>query len=143
MFFLRKYSRIVALPLAALMMAITMPLGVAQAALVGTEQVVDPSQAETNRAYVAAFVAREDVRAEMRKMGVDPNEAKRRVAVMSDVEIQRVAARIDEVPAGQGAAGAIIGALVTIFIVLLITDLLGLTDIFPFVKRHKNEEPGT
>ena len=143
MFFLRKYSRIVALPLAALMMAVTMPLGVAQAALVGTEQVVDPSQAETNRAYVAAFVAREDVRAEMRKMGVDPDEAKRRVAVMSDVEIQRVAARVDEVPAGKGAAGAIIGALVTIFIVLLITDLLGLTDIFPFVKRHKNENPGS
>jgi hypothetical protein len=143
MFFMRKYSRIIALPLAALMMAVTMPLGVAQAALVGTEQVVDPSQAETNRAYVAAFVAREDVRDEMRKMGVDPDEARRRVAVMSDVEIQRVAARINEAPAGQGAAGAIIGALVTIFIVLLITDLLGLTDIFPFVKRHKNEEPGT
>jgi len=138
MFFLRKYSRIVALPLVALMMAVTMPLGVAQAALVGTDQVVAPSQAEADRARVAAFIAREDVRAEMRKMDVDPDEAKRRVAVMSDMEIQRVAARIDTTPAGQGAAGAIIGAIVTIFIILLITDLLGLTDIFPFVKRHKN-----
>ncbi len=143
MFFLRKYSRIVALPLAALMMAVTMPLGVAQAALVGTDQVVAPSQAEADRTRVAAFIAREDVRGEMRKMGVDPDEATRRVAVMSDVEIQRVAARIDATPAGQGAAGAIIGAIVTIFIILLITDLLGLTDIFPFVKRHKSQSSGS
>lgn len=137
MFFLRKYSRIIALPLAALMMVVTMPLGVAQAALVGTEQVVDPSQAETDRAYVAAFIAREDVRDEMRKMGVDPDEAKHRVAVMSDVEIQRVAARINETPAGQSTIGVVVGAVLTIFIILLVTDMLGLTDIFPFVKRNK------
>ena len=136
MFFLRKYSRIIAFPLAALMMAVTMPLGVAQAALVGTEQVVDPSQAETDRANVAAFIAREDVRDEMRKMGVDPDEAERRVAVMSDVEIQRIAARIDETPAGQSTVGVVVGAAVLIFIILLVTDMLGLTDIFPFVKRN-------
>ena len=140
MLFLRRYSRIIALPLVALMMAVSMPLGIAQAALVGTEQVIDPSQAEMNRGLVAAFIARDDVRGELRRMGVDPAEADRRVAVMSDVEIQRIAKKIDETPAGQGAAGAVIGAIVTIFIILLITDLLGLTDIFPFVKRNKNAE---
>ena len=140
MLFLRRYSRIIALPLVALMMAVSMPLGIAQAALVGTEQVIDPSQAEMNRGRVAAFIARDDVRGELRRMGVDPAEADRRVAVMSDVEIQRIAKKIDETPAGQGAAGAVIGAIVTIFIILLITDLLGLTDIFPFVKRNKNAE---
>lgn len=138
MFFLRRYSRIIALPLVALMMAVTMPLGVAQAALVGTDQVVAPSQAEADRTRVAAFIAREDVRGEMRKMGVDPDEAKRRVAVMSDVEIQRVAARIDETPAGQSTVGVVVGAVVLIFIILLVTDMLGLTDIFPFVKRNNN-----
>lgn len=137
MFFLRRYSRIIALPLVALMLAVTMPLGVAQAALVGTDQVVTPSNAETDRARVAAFVAREDVRAEMRNMGVDPDEAKRRVAVMSDVEIQRVAARIDQAPAGQSTVGVVVGAVVLIFVILLVTDMLGLTDIFPFVKRNK------
>lgn len=143
MFFLRRYSRFIALPLVALMMAISMPLGVARAALVGTEQVVDPSQADTNRQRVAAFIARDDVRVELRKMGVDAAEAERRVAVMSDIEIQRIATKIDASPAGQGAAGAVIGAIVTIFIILLITDLLGLTDIFPFVKRNKSENSGS
>ena len=97
-----------------------------------------PSQAETDRARVADFIAREDVRGEMRKMGVDPAEAERRIAVMSDMEIQRVAARINEAPAGQSAVGAVVGAVVLIFIVLLVTDMLGLTDIFPFVKRNKS-----
>jgi len=138
MLFLRRYSRIIALPLVALMMAVSMPLGIAQAALVGTEQVIDPSQAEMNRGRVAAFIARDDVRGELRRMGVDPAEADRRVAVMSDIEIQRIAKKIDEAPAGQSAVGAVIGAIVLIFIVLLVTDLLGLTDVFPFVKRNKN-----
>lgn len=143
MFFLRRYSKFVALPLAVFMMVVSMPLGVAQAALIGTEQVVAPSKSEADRARVAAFVAREDVRDELRKMGVDASEAERRVAVMSDIEIQRVATRIDAAPAGQGAAGAVIGAIVTIFIILLITDLLGLTDIFPFVKRNESQNTGS
>ncbi|MDH5557792.1 MAG: PA2779 family protein [Alphaproteobacteria bacterium] len=134
MFFLRKYSRFIALPLIAAMMAITMPLGLAHAAMVGTDQVVTPSQAEADRALVTAFVARDDVRNEMRKLGVNPDEATARVAVMSDIEIQRIAAKIDQSPAGQNAVGAIVGAAVLIFLVLLVTDLLGLTDIFPFVK---------
>lgn len=136
MYFLRKYSRFLALPLAALMLAVSMPLGVAQAALVGTDQLVEPSQAEADRAFVATFIARQDVRDEMRRMGVSPDEAAERVAVMSDVEIKRVAEEIKQAPAGQGAAGAVIGAIVTIFIILLVTDLLGLTDVFPFVKRN-------
>jgi hypothetical protein len=137
MYFLRKYSRFLALPLAALMLAVSMPLGVAQAALVGTEQLVSPSNAEADRARVVAFVARDDVRAEMRKMGVDPDEATARVAVMSDVEIQRIAKEIDKMPAGQSAVGTVVGAVVLIFVILLVTDLLGLTDVFPFVKRNK------
>ncbi len=135
MLFLSRYSRFIALPLAVLMIVATLPPGVARAGLVGTDQVIAPSNAEASRERVAAFVAREDVRGEMRKMGVDPDEAATRVAVLSDVEIQRIAAKIDRSPAGQSAVGAVVGAVVLIFLVLLITDLLGLTDVFPFVKK--------
>ena len=136
MYFLRRYSRFIALPMVALMIAVTMPLGVAHAALVSTDQVVAPSQGEADRARVVAFVAREDVRGELRKMGVDANEVERRVAVMSDIEIQQIAARIDEIPAGQSTIGVVVSAVLVIFIVLLVTDMLGLTDVFPFVKRN-------
>lgn len=137
MLFLRKYSKFVAAPLIGLMLALSMPLGMAQAALVGTDRVVSPSQAETDRALVASFMARDDVRADMRAMGVDPAEADRRIAVMSDVEIGQIAARIDAAPAGQDTFGTLIGAALLIFIILLITDLAGLTDVFPFVKANK------
>ena len=71
----------------------------------------------------------------MAALGVDPAEAARRVGGLSDAEVQRIAGELDRLPAGQGAVGAVIGAALLIFIVLLITDLLGLTDVFPFVRR--------
>ncbi|MDH3231750.1 MAG: PA2779 family protein [Alphaproteobacteria bacterium] len=137
MFFLRRYSRFVALPLAALMMAVSMPIGVAQAALVGTDQVIDKSEVAADRARVAAFLAREDVRRELQAMGVNPDEATARVTGLTDAEVQKMAARIDTLPAGQGVAEALIGAALLIFIVLLVTDLMGVTDVFPFVKGGK------
>lgn len=137
MLFLRRYSRFIASPLVGLMLALSMPLGAAQAALVGTDRVVSPSHAEADRMRVASFMARDDVRAELRRMGVDPAEADRRIAVMSDVEISQIAARINEAPAGQDALGTLVGAALLVFIILLITDLTGLTDVFPFVKANK------
>ena len=137
MIFLRKYSRFIASPLVGLMLALSMPLGAAQAALVGTDSVVSPSQAEADRTRVASFMARDDIRTELRRMGVDPAEAEQRVAVMSDVEIGQIATRIDEAPAGQDALGTLVGAALLVFIILLITDLAGLTDVFPFVKANK------
>lgn len=132
---LRRFRRVIALPIIGLMLALAMPMGAAQAALVTTEQAVDKAAADSARARVAAVMARDDVRGEMRNMGIDPDEAAARVASLSDAEVQQVAARIDAMPAGQDAVGAIVGAVVIIFLVLLITDLLGYTDIFPFIKK--------
>ena len=137
MFQLRRYSRFVALPLAALMMAVSMPLGAAQAALMDTDQVIDRSAVEVDRAHIAALFARDDVRQELRALGVDPDEANARIVGMTDEEVREVAARIDTLPAGQGVAEALISAALIIFIVLLVTDLLGVTDVFPFVKGGK------
>jgi len=132
---LRHLRRMIGLPLAALMLALSLPVGVAQAALVTTEQAVESAAADSARAKLVAVIAREDVRSELRRMGIDPQEAAARVDGLSDAEVQRVAARIDEMPAGQDAVGAIVGAALIIFLVLLITDLLGYTDIFPFIKK--------
>ena len=133
----RDFRKMIALPLVALMMALSMPMGVAHAALVGTDQVIDTKSAAEARAQVVAFLTREDVQAQAQALGVDARDAELRVAAMSDSEVQQVAARIDQMPAGQGAVGAIVGAAVLIFIILLITDLAGVTDIFPFIKKNK------
>jgi hypothetical protein len=49
--------------------------------------------------------------------------------------VREIAGRLDQLPAGQSAVGAVVGAILIIFLVLLITDLLGLTNVFPFVRR--------
>jgi hypothetical protein len=68
-------------------------------------------------------------------MGVEPAEVEARLAALSPAELAQLSDRIDQLPAGQGTVGIIIGAALIVFLVLLITDIAGYTDIFPFVKK--------
>jgi hypothetical protein len=113
----------------------SMLLAPAQAAMVSTGDVLSAdSSLMTDRDRLNALMQREDIRQEFRRQGVDPNEAAARVAALSDAEVAEITARIDELPAGQSAIGIIVGAVVLIFIVLLITDLLCLTSVFNFTR---------
>ena len=127
--------RRLALALAMGLFLLTGPIDVARAALITTEQALAGEAAAGDRDRVAAFLARGDVRAQMVALGVDPAETAQRVAGQSDAEVHRIAGHLDQLPAGQSAIGAVIGAALFIFLVLLITDLLGLTDVFPFVRN--------
>lgn len=130
-----QLRRRVALALAMALFLLTGPIDAARAALITTEQAIAGEAATSDRDRVATFLARDDVRAQMVALGVDPAEAAQRVAGLSDAEVQRIAGHLEQLPAGQGAIGALIGAAVLIFLVLLITDLLGLTDVYPFVRN--------
>ena len=81
------------------------------------------------------FLSRADVQHQMGLLGVDPDEAAERVAGLSDEEVRQIAGQLDTLPAGEGTAGIIVGAALIVFLVLLITDILGLTDVFPFVNK--------
>jgi hypothetical protein len=132
---LRQLRRGVALVLAVVIFVISMPLGMAQAALVSTEQVLAAGNGATDRARVLAFLERAEIREQITALGVDPAEAAARVAALSDAQVREIAGQLDQLPAGQGAVGVVVGAILIIFLVLLVTDLLGLTNVFPFVKR--------
>jgi predicted homoserine dehydrogenase-like protein len=101
-----------------------------QAAMVGTQQVVQAEQSRVDRAQLLAALEREDVRVQLEAMGVDQTMAAERVAAMTDAEIAELNQRIGELPAG----GDALGVLLVIFLVFVITDVLGATDIFPFIK---------
>ena len=131
----RRISRLIAAPMAALMFVMSVPIGIANAGLISTERVVESKAAAGDRARIFDFLAREDVRAQMIELGVDPAVAMARVAGLSDAEIRDIAGRIDQLPAGQDFFGAVLGTALVIFLVLLVTDILGLTDVFPFVRR--------
>lgn len=105
-----------------------------QAALISTEQVVSVSAAQQNRAKIAATFERPEVQAELQKMGISPEDAQARVAALTDAETASVAHQIDSLPAG---GDGIVGALVFIFVLLLVTDILGLTKVFPFTRSAR------
>ena len=106
----------------------------AKAGIIGTETVINSVQGEESRSKVIAFLDRQEVRDALVQKGISPEQAKNRVASLTDQEISYVSKTIDQLPAGSGA-GAVIGAAVLIFLVLLVTDILGFTNVFPFVKR--------
>jgi hypothetical protein len=83
---------------------------------------------------IVSLLERSDVHAQLQSLGVNPADVKARVAALTDEEVSQLANRIDSLPAGADGIGAVVGALVLIFIVLLITDILGLTHVFPFTK---------
>ncbi|MHB1015884.1 MAG: PA2779 family protein [Desulfurivibrionaceae bacterium] len=109
----------------------------AKAQMIDTNTVLAAQRAETDKARVTAFLGREDVRKVMVQQGVDAAEAQKRVASLSDAELAKISKTMDQLPAGGDGIGAIVGAAVFIFVVLLITDLLGLTHVFSFVNHHR------
>lgn len=128
----RNSLRVLAAPLVAVMVLTTFNIGIAQAGLVATDSVARDGAIAAEREQVRAYLSRDDVRQEMINLGVNPDEAATRVAALSDTEISQIAQRIDELPAGEGAVGVIVGALLLVFIILLITDVAGVTDAFDF-----------
>ena len=109
----------------------------ARGGIIGTESVINTLQGEKSRARITAFLERQEVQEALVQKGIDPTQAKKRVASLTDQEISRICKMLDKLPAGGDGVGAVVGAIVLIFFVLLITDLLGLTNVFPFVVHKK------
>jgi hypothetical protein len=104
------------------------------AGLVSTEQVAATEgvkSATAQREYVNTTLARADVAAALAERGVSVDQARARVAALTDDEVATVANTLDTAPAG---ASDVLGVIVTIFIVLLITDILGFTKVYPFTR---------
>jgi cytochrome c1 len=66
--------------------------------------------------------------------GLDPKEAQARIDGLSDAEVNDIANKLDQLPAG-GVLGTILIIAFLVFLILLLTDIAGYTDIFPFVKK--------
>ena len=130
----RWLPKTVALAVATALFVTSLPLGVARAGLVTTEQVVEQRTAASDRERLTAILLRDDVRQQMEALGVDRDEALERLASLSDQEIQKIAGRIDELPAGQSVLVGVLIAAGVVLIALVITDLLGLTDVFAVIN---------
>ena len=114
-------------------LSITLFAQVSWAQMASTEAVLVQPVAVSSHEKVSQFVAREDVTKTFESMGVDPKMVEQRIALMSDEEVSKISSQIDTLPAG-GDFGGIIGAVVFVFVVLLITDILGFTKVFGFTR---------
>jgi hypothetical protein len=110
------------------------PCQSAMAAMIGTEAVVDSERAHNAREYLKTFLAREDVKSALVSQGIDPQEAQKRIDSMTEAEARLVADQMDQMPAGGGFFSTLLIVVFLVFVILLVTDITGYTDIFPFVK---------
>ena len=137
MIVMRKTFRPVSISLAVIMFLIGAPVHSVLAAMIGTEAVIGSAQGQKARDYISQLLARNDVQDAILARGIDPIEAKARIDSLSDDEVIKIADQIDRIPAGGGAVEALLVIILAGFIVLVITDLTGVTDVFPFIKSQR------
>ena len=123
------FKRLMASTLIVATVLMGLPL-TAGAAVISTEESLASPASVAQRERVSSFLQRSDVQQALQSHGVANDAAVLRVQAMSDAEVAQLADRIDQAPAG----GDILGVLFTVFIVLLVTDILGLTKVFPFTR---------
>jgi hypothetical protein len=126
---LKKLYRLVAAVMIPCVMLAGVPL-TAQASMVSTEQAMVTAAGDADRERVTAFFSRDDVQTSLQAQGVSASDAIARVQALSDAEVAQLADRVDQAPAGAG----VVGVLFTVFLILLVTDIMGLTKVFPFTR---------
>jgi len=103
-----------------------LPMSAAQSAMIGNPHLINEA---VDRTALLQSLEREDVQAYLNQQGIDADQVKLRVAQMTDQEIATLNEHLSDLPAGGDALGIIL----FIFVLFIITDAIGATDIFPFV----------
>jgi len=115
--------------LLSMLLAVT-PLVPAQAAMLGNDQIINPAQNARATDKLEQFLGQETTRQQLLSLGVNPESVLARSGSLTDAELARINQAIDNLHAG---GDSILGILLVLFIVFIITDAIGATDIFPFV----------
>jgi hypothetical protein len=102
-----------------------------QAPLISAEEVATTTSETRSRHLekVDAYLSREDVVGSLERLGVSKEDAFRRVGSLNDHDLAQLANDVESAP-----AGGIVGAIVFVFLVLLLTDILGFTKVYSFTR---------
>ena len=120
------------------MCSLGLPVPVAQAELVATDRIDGAGQAWLPaRERLGLLLDRTDVRAALERHGVSADDARARVNALSDDEVERVAARFDSLPAAGNGFESVLWIGFLVFVILLVTDILGFTKVFSFTRPAK------
>lgn len=99
----------------------------ASAAPVSNSQLSIQSELQLQRDDVRTLLDREDVRSALLGYGVNASDAEQRINNMTESELRQIHDRMSNLPAGEGALGAVL----TVLLILILLDVIGATDIFP------------
>ncbi|MGB5651851.1 MAG: PA2779 family protein [Sedimenticolaceae bacterium] len=119
------FKKMVAMLLVLSMSLLGVP-AVGLSAPIGTDTLVQLDQRGELLSRIQTQLTRDDVRAQFLERGVAPSEVDARIAALRTEELQILSAQLDELPAG-GSLLAVVGV---VFVVLLILDLTGVTNVF-------------
>ena len=133
---LRKTLKPMSVILAVIMFLISAPVQTVLAAMIDTETIMDSARGREAREYLHQLLSRREIQDAIVAQGIDPNEAWARISSLSDNEIIRIADQIDQLPAGGGVIEFLLIIILAGFIVLVIFDLTGIMDVFPFIKSQ-------
>ncbi len=128
---MKSLNRILTLVLSLILIAA--PVGQANAAIIDNSQVIDQVQQTIEKDDLLQAINRVDVQQQLLSMGVTAADLENRINQMTAEEVAQLNQQIGELPAG----GDVVGIIVLIFIVFIITDVIGATDIFPFIHPVK------
>ena len=104
-------------------------MGQATAGVFSSDQVIANQQHQYNKQQVLSFVDSAEVQSKLIELGVSPSEAKQRIANMTNQELEALNNEINEMP-----AGGIVSTIVTVLVVVAVLDLMGITDVYPFIR---------
>src|SRR2546427_3749564 len=131
-------NRTVANVLVVSLCSLGLPIPAAQAELVATDRVETTRQdGFLGRELLGSLLDRADVRAALERQGVSADDAKTRVDALSDDEVERLAARFDSLPAAGHRVESALWLWFLVFVILLVTAILGFTKGFSFTRPAK------
>ena len=132
---LRRFMRPISFLLIFSFLLLDFSVQTANAGMINTDTAITMAAPGSDRGQILAFLDRPEVQTTLIQQGIGAAEAKQRVASLSDTEVAKIARVMQQLPAGGDGVGAVVGAVVLVFVILLITDIMGLTHVFPFVRR--------
>ncbi|MGE6993921.1 PA2779 family protein [Pseudomonas sp. NPDC047961] len=120
----------VATLLAAMHFMLFAQIPLAQAAMIGSAEIITEQQQQVDRQQLLTMLENEDVQKKLVSMGVEQDQVEQRINSLTPAELAQFNQQLDQAPAGAG----VVGIIVLFLVIFIVTDLLCATNIFNFVN---------
>lgn len=125
----QRYFRRIAAILAASQLLLVAQVPLAQAAMIGTQEVLQMQQQQIDRQQLLSMLDEQGVQEKLVSLGVEREQVEQRIQSLTNAELAEFNRQLSEAP-----AGGIVGVIVLFLVIFIITDMLCATNVFTFVK---------